>query len=65
MFGYNQYAAVPYGILSNNIIYVAACIHIDSQKIYDCTLSTSLIYTAEIYHSMVYLTDVNIVAGEC
>lgn len=65
MFGYNPYAAVPYGILSNNIIYVAACIHIDSQKIYECEIAMSLVYTANASHSMVYLTDVNIVAGEC
>jgi hypothetical protein len=64
MYGADPYASVPYAAFSN-IIIIAACIHIDSQKIYDCTFSTSLIYTAEIYHSMVYLTDVNITEGEC
>jgi hypothetical protein len=63
------YGVHPYAVVTNsafsNIIIITACIHIDSQKIYDCTFSTSLIYTAEIYHSMVYLTDVNITEGEC
>lgn len=84
MYGSVPYSVSAYASLLNNILFVAACIHIDSQKIYGCEVSTFLTYTASITtelcsnvdmsllagttnisQSMVYLTDVNIVAGEC
>lgn len=84
MYGVQPYSTTTYSSLSNNILFVTACIHIDSQKIYECEVSTFLTYTASITtelcsnvdmslsvgtinisQSMVYLTDVNIVAGEC
>ena len=64
MYGVHPYAVVTNSAFSN-IIIIAACIHIDSQKIYECEIAMSLVYTANASHSMVYLTDVNIVAGEC
>ena len=65
MFGFSPYSTNPYSLLSNNILFIASCIHIDSQKIYECEIGMSLVYTASVSQSMVYLTDVNIVAGEC
>ena len=65
MFGYNPYAASPYGFLSNNILLVASCIHVDSQLLYQCESSTTIVYTATVSQSMVYLTDVNITEGGC
>ena len=65
MYGVQPYSTTTYSSLSNNILFVAACIHIDSQKIYECEIAMSLVYTASVSQSMVYLTDVNIVAGEC
>lgn len=64
MYGVHPYAVVTNSAFSN-IIIITACIHIDSQKIYECEIAMSLVYTANASHSMVYLTDVNIVAGEC
>jgi hypothetical protein len=52
MYGSVPYASTPYAAMGGSQLLVAACIHVDLQSLYTCTIGIAVVYTASIATSV-------------
>ena len=52
MYGDNCYGEVPFATFGSVVLFVAACIHIDTNLVYTATIDNTLVYTATVTASV-------------
>ena len=64
MYGNDPFGSVPYAAWGGGII-VAACIHVDSQILYSCSLGISQVYFANATHRLLNSVTMTITSANC